>query len=147
MKWHIDFSLNVWTLEDGSDELSRNWHFTLRNIPEERLSHVHRGESTKLRTVSMIFTAFRTLKLSKKTFSMSLTEIRPVVIFRTTESCLVEHGRHVLDWPTVETLSIRQDIEIVEHFKESRTWLVNGTDYSSAALNQKLQVGDHLQRR
>jgi len=134
----MDFSLNVWTLEDRTHKMSRNWHFTLRNIPEERLSHVHRGGSTKSRTVSMIFTAFRTLKFSNNTLCMLLTEIRPVVIFRTTESGLVERGCHVLDWPTVKTLSIRQDIEIVEHFKESRTWLVNGTHYSSAALNQRL---------
>jgi len=134
----MDFSLYVWTLEDGTDKLSRNRHFTLRNIPEERLSHVHRSGSTKSRTVSMIFTAFKTPKFSNNTFCVSLTEIRPVVIFRTTESGFVEDGRHVLDWATVETLSIRQDIEIVEHFKESRTWLVNGTHYSSAALNQRL---------
>ena len=41
--------LGFLTLEDGTDKLSRNVRKTLRNSPEERISHVLRGGSLKLR--------------------------------------------------------------------------------------------------
>jgi hypothetical protein len=43
--------LNLLTFEGGADRFPetsvRNYHFTLRNIPEERRSHLHRNGSLK----------------------------------------------------------------------------------------------------
>ena len=36
---------------------------------------------------------------------------------------------------------------MVEHFKEFGTGLMNGADYSAAALRQRLQYGDALKAR
>jgi hypothetical protein len=45
------------TLEDGTDTFpetsAKNYHSTLRNTPEERRSHKHRGGSLKPRFVSV----------------------------------------------------------------------------------------------
>jgi hypothetical protein len=46
--------LDCFSLEDGTNTLSRNvdnYQSTLRSIPEERRSHLHRGGSLKSRTL------------------------------------------------------------------------------------------------
>jgi hypothetical protein len=39
------FFLDFFTFDDGTDKLSRNYHYTLRNVSEERRSHLLRGRS------------------------------------------------------------------------------------------------------
>jgi hypothetical protein len=53
---HLQGSSSPLTLEDGTDRLSRNvgnYESTLRNIPEERRSPLHRGGNLKSRVVQV----------------------------------------------------------------------------------------------
>jgi len=51
---HISWPLKMWPL-DCPETSVRNYHSTLRNIPEERRSHLHRGGSLKSRIVIHAF--------------------------------------------------------------------------------------------
>jgi hypothetical protein len=65
----LETSWTFWLLKMGQircpETSIRNYHFALRNIPEERGSHLHRGASLKLRirnTCTRNFSKFFTRK-------------------------------------------------------------------------------------
>lgn len=65
-------------------------------------------------------------------------------MFRTVKAETGEEGHDIIPQPLEHTLSIADDVDVVELREESRTGCVNTADHCAASVSQGLQQRDAL---